>query len=365
VNHVGTGAGAEVAQTRGGRRADAGARGEDRAEHRCPDRAAEPAEERRGGHRDPELLPRNAVLDRRDQHLPDHSESQPEHHQPDRDGGAAGVRDHGREQHQRDRHQGEADDRVALVAPGLRHREAGEVRGHGDPDHHRDEQQPGLGRGGVRGGLEVERHEHSDREQRRGRKEQRHARDRHRAHPQQVERHDRIGPAPLAGDQRKGQRHAAGDQRDDRRRAPGVAISAPDARERQRDRRAGEQDRSGDVEAFAGFDGLDRVPGELEVQPGEGRGAKRKVDVEHPAPARVLDEDAADQRPHDGGERERDGDVTLVAASLSRGDEIADRGHGQRHQAAGGHALRGARDDQPGHVLGGAAHRGGGEEQHQ
>jgi hypothetical protein len=77
----------------------------------------------------------------------------------------------------------------------------------------------------------------------------------------------------------------------------------------------------------------------------------------------VLDQQAADQRPEHGGRRERGGDVALVAAALARGDEVADRGHGERHQPAGGDTLDGAHDDQLRQVLGDAARRRGDEEQ--
>ena len=52
------------------------------------------------------------------------------------------------------------------------------------------------------------------------------------------------------------------------------------------------------------------------------------------------------QRPEDGGAREGRRDVALVAAALARGDEVADGGHGQRHEAARGQPLDPAHDDE-------------------
>ena len=73
----------------------------------------------------------------------------------------------------------------------------------------------------------------------------------------------------------------------------------------------------------------------------------------------MLDEQAAEQRADHGRHGERGRDVALVAAALARRDEIADARHRERHEAAGGHALNGANDDQDVDVLRQAAQRGG------
>ena len=79
--------------------------------------------------------------------------------------------------------------------------------------------------------------------------------------------------------------------------------------------------------------------GQPQREPGEREDADRQVDEEHPAPARVVDQQAAEQRPDDRRDGERHRDVALVAPALAHRDQIAHGGHRQRHQPAGGHAL--------------------------
>ena len=98
------------------------------------------------------------------------------------------------------------------------------------------------------------------------------------------------------------------------------------------------------------------------MSPRQGQRADRQVHEEHPPPAGVLHEDAAQQRTDDRRDGEGGGDVPLVAPALARGDEVADRRHGEGHEPAGGGALHGAQERQLRDVLGGAAQRRGGDE---
>jgi hypothetical protein len=109
-------------------------------------------------------------------------------------------------------------------------------------------------------------------------------------------------------------------------------------------RRGGEQRRAQDVERVPS--GLGARGRHAQAQSGQRRQADREVDVEHPPPPGVLDDHAAQQRPGHGGSRERGGDVALVPRPFARRHQVADGGHGKRHQAAGRDALGGAGDDQ-------------------
>ena len=86
--------------------------------------------------------------------------------------------------------------------------------------------------------------------------------------------------------------------------------------------------------------------------------AGRQIDVKDPAPAQVIDEEAADQRADDGGHPEHRAEKALVASALARRDQIADHGDGDDHQSPAAYALERAKGDQLHHVLGDAAERG-------
>ena len=87
-----------------------------------------------------------------------------------------------------------------------------------------------------------------------------------------------------------------------------------------------------------------------------------KVDVEHPAPAQMLGEQAAQQRPEHAGRAEDRAEQPLVAAAFPGRYDVADDRHRQHHQPAAAEPLERAEADELGHVLGGAAQRGTGEE---
>ncbi len=167
VDHVGPGPGAELGEPAAGDRAGRSqSGGEDSAQHGGADRAAQAAEEAGGGHGDAQPPAVDAVLHGDDEHLADHPEAEAEHDEADACGRPRRLAGDHREQHQRDGHEGQAGDRVALVAAAARDRSPGHVSGDRDPDHHRNEEQPRLGRGGAGGGLQEQRHEDVDGEQR-------------------------------------------------------------------------------------------------------------------------------------------------------------------------------------------------------
>ena len=77
----------------------------------------------------------------------------------------------------------------------------------------------------------------------------------------------------------------------------------------------------------------------------------RDVDVEDPAPAEVVDEEPAEERPDHGREAEHRTEVALVLAALARRDDVADDREGDDHQAACPEALQRAEADQLRHRL--------------
>ena len=91
--------------------------------------------------------------------------------------------------------------------------------------------------------------------------------------------------------------------------------------------------------------------------------ADRQVDVEHPAPAQVVGQVAAQQRPDDAGQAEDAAEDALDAAALGGREDLRDDGEDGRGQHAAGQALQAAEDDQLGHVLAQAAQRRGQHEQ--
>ena len=65
----------------------------------------------------------------------------------------------------------------------------------------------------------------------------------------------------------------------------------------------------------------------------------RDVDVERPAPAQVVGEQPAEQRPDHGGDAEDRADRALVLAALAQRDHVGDQRHRGDHQPAGADAL--------------------------
>ena len=90
---------------------------------------------------------------------------------------------------------------------------------------------------------------------------------------------------------------------------------------------------------------------ERRVDDGERQQAERQVDVEDPAPAELVDDEATEQRAEHRREAEDAAEETLVAAALARWDDVADDGDGGDDEAAAAEALDDAEGDQLGQVL--------------
>ena len=177
---------------------------------------------------------------------------------------------------------------------------------------------------------------------------------------QQPQRHDRVHCPPLPDDEGGRQQQHGADQGHDRSRGPRVAAPTPQAGQQQRAGSPREQRGAHDVERLLRTVGSG-CP-ESAAQGRQGDGSHRDVEVEDPAPAGVVDHQPAEQRADRRGDGEGGGDVALVTATLTWRDQVADRGHGQRHETAGGRALDAPQDDQLGHVLRQAAQRRGSDE---
>ncbi len=85
--------------------------------------------------------------------------------------------------------------------------------------------------------------------------------------------------------------------------------------------------------------------------------ADREVDEEDPAPARVVDDEAADRRPDDRRRSEDRADQALPAAAVARRHDVADHGQREREEPAGADSLNRAEDDQLRHRRREAAER--------
>jgi len=75
-------------------------------------------------------------------------------------------------------------------------------------------------------------------------------------------------------------------------------------------------------------------------------------DVKDPAPRQVIDEESPGQGAADAGEGEDPAEVALIAATLARAHDVADDGHGQRHQSPTAQSLQGPERDELVHVPG-------------
>ena len=131
--------------------------GEDGAEHRHPERAADGPEQRGAGGRDAEMLVVDAVLHRQDQHLHDHAHAEPQHQRIGRCFPDAHVDGYPGHQQEADGHQDGAGDGERPVAPPAADQAAADDRGHQHAEHHRHELQPRAGRALAFHQLEMDR----------------------------------------------------------------------------------------------------------------------------------------------------------------------------------------------------------------
>jgi hypothetical protein len=337
----------EVAQLRG----QPG--GEDGAEDRDADRSPDGAGERGGRRRHADVAARRVVLGDQDHDL---------HHQPDADAHDQHVerREHvggavveSRHQHQPGDHQRGACDRVGLVVLRSGDHPARDRGGDQGADHERQHPQPGHGRARAVHDLEVERQERDRAEHRHADHEAAGAGGRERARGEQLERQDRVGGPALAQDE-----SAEGGERDG-----GQEVRVADRRGRQHG--GGGEDREQQrAEHVHGPPLRARGGGQARADHQQRGGADGQVHVEDPAPRQRVDEEAAEQRPGDAGDREDAADHAHVAGALARWDEVGDDGHRGDDQAARPESLDGAEQDELEHRGGGARERRAGQEQH-
>ena len=90
--------------------------------------------------------------------------------------------------------------------------------------------------------------------------------------------------------------------------------------------------------------------------------AERQIDPEDQRPVEMLGEETAEHRPADRRSREHRADIALVAAALTRGDDVGDDGLRQRHQPAPACPLHRAAEHQHGHAGGERADQRAGDE---
>ena len=172
----------------------------------------------------------------------------------------------------------------------------------------------------------------------------------------------RIGSAARLSTTRNRTRpeDAEHEQHDHLGREPGVRRAA-EAREQHDRRQRGREQRRAEIVDPVG-DGR-RLAVEHGGDHEQGHRPDRQVDVEDPAPAQVVDEEAAEQRADDGRDAEDAAEEAGVAAALARRDDVADDGHRRHHQAAGAETLQRAEPDQLRHRLAGPAERGADQEE--
>ncbi len=300
------------------------------------------------------LAQRERVLHDEDEDL--HTHAEPEAH--DREVGTEHPdrqrRGHRGEQEQSDRGDRRSDDRQPLVPTGAADQLARDDRGEQQRSHHRDHQQPRLGRVDAGHHLQVGRQVGERAEHRNTNDETGDGGEVEVAVFEQVQRHDRLGGPAL--DHHEGDRgdDRADDERDDLDRIPGVGRAAPGAEQHQARRGEREQHHSGEVDARLRGGAL----GELQERDGgdDGEDAERDIHPQTPAPAGSLGEPAAQQRSGDRGQREDTAHDAHVAAALPGRHDIRDDRLRQDHQPATAETLDGAPDDELGHGVGHAAH---------
>ena len=104
-------------------------------------------------------------------------------------------------------------------------------------------------------------------------------------------------------------------------REPVVLLAGQRDPDQQARDAAGDQDDAGvvDLDLAAAARQVQRA-----LQDDERGDRERHADVEAPAPAEAVGDDAADQRAGDGADAEHGAEVAGVAAALARGDEVGE-----------------------------------------
>ena len=144
-----------------------------------------------------------------------------------------------------------------------------------------------------------------------------------------------------------------GDRREDPRaddlpRQPRIGGAGPGEPEQHGDRRRDEQRRPLVVEAMLA---QSDVAGQRDQTEGDGHDAHRQIDVEHPAPAEVVGDPAAEQRADDHRQAEDAHQDAHELGALSGREDVADDRLRDRHHGAGAQALEGAEGDEGGHAV--------------
>ena len=117
-----------------------------------------------------------------------------------------------------------------------------------------------------------------------------------RPQPEDRERHERLGAAPLPADKGCEQGERSGEERDRLERAPAVVVCLRD-RVHERDEPAGDEHGAGQIE---GLDACVAALGQEQAREREPEQADRHVDEEDPLPAQCARQDTAEQ---DAGNR--------------------------------------------------------------
>jgi hypothetical protein len=148
---------------------------------------------------------------------------------------------------------------------------------------------------------------------------------------------------------------------EDRRRAPCVVVATPRQGQQQRHHAGHQGDRAEVVDApLADHRANIR---EREPQHGQCDQPDRQVHVEDPAPAQVVGQVTAQERPDDARQAENTAENALNAAALSRRKDLRDDRKDGRREHTTGQPLQSAKDDELGHVLAETA-QGGGQDEH-
>lgn len=164
-------------------------------------------------------------------------------------------------------------------------------------------------------------------------------------------RHQRLGGAPLGGDERREKHHEESGEPENLPRAPGVGAPGPGRGQHEDGDRGGHQRDAEPVDHDLAAPGNGRKV-EHQRAPDEAHQADGDVDVERPAPAEVRGDETTDQRAADAADRLDDRYQALVPAALARREQDTDQRERSGQQATGPDALQGSEADQLAHGRG-------------
>lgn len=216
---------------------------------------------------------------------------------------------------------------VDPVLPGAPDEYATAQRGDQQPDDHGQRTQPRRGGRDAVDELHVGRQKRQGSQHREAHHERQHTAHRENRIREQPDRQNRFCGKAFDEDEGHQGSHRRDEQPDDRHRTPRVCGAAPACRQGQPGRPEPDQDdagviehRSGGAGEFGNGDSGDR----------DDHHRHRHVDPEGPPPAQVVGEQPAEQRADDGGDAEDRPERTLVAATITQRNDLADhrdRGH--------------------------------------